>query len=71
MNYVAKLEFDNDVLALMKNGYKFLHEIKVIESPDMPKNAINDAPLKKAMQEMKVKAPLGEIRGQPRSAFKN
>ena len=69
VNYVAKLAFDEQVLALMKNGYKFLHEIKVIESPEMPKNAINDAPLKKAMQEMKAKAPLGEIRGQPRSAF--
>lgn len=71
VNYVAKLTFDDEVLALMKNGYKFLHEIKVIESPEMPKTAINDVPLKKAMQEMGVKAPLGEIRGQPRSAFKN
>lgn len=70
VNYVAKLTFDDEVLALMKNGYKFLHELKVIESAEMPKNAINDAPLKKAMQEMGVKAPLGEIRGQPRSAFK-
>lgn len=69
VNYVAKLTFDDDVLALMKNGYKFLHEIKVIESAEMPKTAINDAPLKQAMQEMRVKAPLGEIRGQPRAAF--
>ena len=28
------------------------NQIKAIESPDMPKTAINDAPLKKAMQEM-------------------
>ena len=69
VNYVAKLTFDDEVLALMKNGYKFLHEIKVIESAEMPKTAINDAPLKRAMQELGVKAPLGEIRGQPRSAF--
>ncbi len=69
VNYVAKLSFDDDVLASMKRGYAFLHSIKVIESAEMPKNAINDAPLKKAMQEMGVKAPLGEIRGQPRAAF--
>lgn len=71
VNYVAKLAFDDQVLALMTDGYKFLYKLKVIESPEMPKTAINDAPLKKAMQEMKVTAPLGEILGQPRSAFKN
>jgi hypothetical protein len=55
----------------MKDGYSFLHGLKVIESATMPATAINDVPLKKAMQEMAVKAPLGELRGQPRSAFKN
>lgn len=71
VNYIGQLTFDDKVLDLMNKGYKFLHQIKVIESPDMPKTAINDAPLKKAMQEMGVTAPLGEIRGLPRSAFKN
>jgi hypothetical protein len=47
-----------------------LHSIKVIDSPQMPKDAINPEPLRRAMQEMGVKAPLGEIRGQPRSAFR-
>jgi NitT/TauT family transport system substrate-binding protein len=70
VNYTAKLLFDDEVLATMKEGYAFLHSIKVIESPEMPKNAINPEPLKRAMQEMGAKAPLGEIRGQPRSAFK-
>jgi NitT/TauT family transport system substrate-binding protein len=70
VNYVAKLDFDNEVLATMKQGYVFLHSIKVIESPDMPKDAINAEPLRRAMKEMGVKAPLGEIRGQPRSAFR-
>jgi hypothetical protein len=70
VNYVAKLTFDNEVLAAMKEGYAFLHSIKVIESPDMPQNAINPEPLAKAMKEMGAKAPLGEIRGQPASAFK-
>jgi len=70
VNYVAKLTFDDEVLAAMKEGYTFLHSIKVIESPDMPDKAINAEPLKKAMQELGVKAPLGEIRGQPASAYK-
>ena len=35
----------------------------------MPENAINPEPLKQAMKEMGVGAPLGEIRGQPRTAF--
>lgn len=69
VNYIGQLTFDDKVLDLMKKGYKFLHELKVIESPEMPKTAINDAPLKKAMQEMGAKAPLGEIRGKPRAAF--
>ena len=36
---------------------------------EMPANAINPEPLKQAMKEMGVSAPLGEIRGQPRTAF--
>jgi NitT/TauT family transport system substrate-binding protein len=69
VNYIAKLTFDNDIMGLMKTGYSFLHSIKVIESPEMPANAINPEPLKQAMKEMGVSAPLGEIRGQPRTAF--
>jgi len=53
----------------MTTGYRFLHSIKVIESPVMPENAINPEPLQRAMKEMGVSAPLGEIRGQPRTAF--
>jgi NitT/TauT family transport system substrate-binding protein len=69
VNYVAKLAFDDDVMGLMTTGYRFLHSIKVIESAEMPVNAINPEPLKRAMQELAVKAPLGEIRGEPRTAF--
>jgi NitT/TauT family transport system substrate-binding protein len=69
VNYVAKLAFDADIMGLMTTGYRFLHSIKVIESPEMPQNAINPEPLKRAMQELGVSAPLGEIRGQPRTAF--
>ncbi|MFZ5555687.1 MAG: ABC transporter substrate-binding protein [Pseudomonadota bacterium] len=69
VNYVAKLAFDQEVLDLMKSGYAFLYSIKVIASPEMPKTAINPEPLNRAMQEMRVKAPLGEIRGQAPSDY--
>jgi ABC-type nitrate/sulfonate/bicarbonate transport system substrate-binding protein len=70
VNYVGKMSFDQDVLTLMKQGYEFLFKIKAIDKPDMPANAINDEPLKRALREMNAKAPLGEIKGQPRTAFK-
>jgi NitT/TauT family transport system substrate-binding protein len=70
VNYVGKMVFDQDVQQLMKRGYTFLHQIKAIDRADMPPTAINDAPLKRALAEMKANAPLGEIKGQPRSAFK-
>jgi NitT/TauT family transport system substrate-binding protein len=59
--YVGKMIFDDDVIKLMKNGYAFLHQIKVLKSPDMPKDAINDAPLKKALAEMRMTGPIGTI----------
>jgi ABC-type nitrate/sulfonate/bicarbonate transport system substrate-binding protein len=70
VNYVAKLAFDDEVMGLMTTGYRFLHSIKVIESPVMPETAINSAPLQQAMKELGVSAPLGEISGQPRTSFK-
>lgn len=70
VNYVGKMVFDAEVLDLMKRGYAFLYQIKAIDRGDMPPTAINDGPLKRALSELKTKAPLGEIKGQPRSAFK-
>lgn len=70
VNYVAKMAFDDEVLALMKNGYVFLNRIKAIDTPTMPANAINDGPLKRALAEMKVSAPIGQIKGEPATAFK-
>ena len=64
------MAFDGDVRDLMKRGYVFLHKIKAIDTPDQPATAINEEPLKRALAELKATAPLGEIRGQPRSAFK-
>lgn len=71
INYVGKMVFDDQVLEVMKTGYAFLHSIKVVESPDMPKDAINDGPLKQALKEMNLTAPIGKIEGQPRKAVTN
>jgi NitT/TauT family transport system substrate-binding protein len=68
INYIGKMVFDEDVLKVMRTGYAFLHSIKVVESPDMPKDAYNDQPLKQALSEMKLTAPIGRIEGQPRKA---
>jgi NitT/TauT family transport system substrate-binding protein len=60
--YVAKMAFDDDVQQLMKNGYAFLQQLKVIKEGDVPKDPINDAPLKKALADMKATAPIGVIK---------
>lgn len=64
INYVGKMVFDDEVLDLMKKGYAFLHSVKVTRSPEMPANPINDEPLRKALVELGIKAPVGSIRGQ-------
>lgn len=68
--YVGEMVFSEPVLKLMKKGYEFLHSIKVIKSGDIPADAINEGPVKAAMAEMKVTAPVVVIEGLPASAFK-
>lgn len=70
VNYVGKMVFDQDVIALMKKGYAFLYKLKVTDTPDMPATPINDGPLKQALKEMSLTAPIAVIRGVPRSTFK-
>jgi ABC-type nitrate/sulfonate/bicarbonate transport system substrate-binding protein len=70
VNYVGKMVFDQDVLNLMKKGYAFLYKLKVTDTPDMPAHPINDAPLKQALKEMSLTAPVAVIHGMPRTAFK-
>ncbi|MEW5911583.1 MAG: ABC transporter substrate-binding protein [Thermodesulfobacteriota bacterium] len=67
--YVGEMVFSPKVIDLMKKGYAFLHSIKVLKSPDIPKDAINDGPVKAAMKEMGVKAPVCVIKGLPASAY--
>jgi hypothetical protein len=54
----------------MKTGYAFLNSIKVLPKPDMPKDAYNDGPLKAALAEMGISAPVGTIIGEPRKEVK-
>jgi NitT/TauT family transport system substrate-binding protein len=60
--YVAKMVFDGEIQQLMKLGYSFLQKLKVIKEEDVPKDPINDAPLKKALADMKATAPVGVIK---------
>lgn len=69
VNYVAKMVFDQDVTEHMKKVYEFLSQIKVIQPGAVPQNPVNDAPLKQALREMRITAPVGEIRGQAPSAY--
>jgi hypothetical protein len=38
----------------------------VLTSSDMPANAYNDVPLKEALKQLGITAPVGEIKGEPR-----
>lgn len=67
VTYQAKMVFDDDVITLAKNGYAFLHELKVLKSPNPPENFYNDGPLQTALSEMNLNAPIGDIIGKPRS----
>jgi NitT/TauT family transport system substrate-binding protein len=68
--YIGEMVFSPRVLELMKKGYGFLHSLKVIKSGDIPKDAINDGPVKAALKEMGITAPVVQIEGMPASAFK-
>ena len=66
VNYVGKMVFDNEVLDIMKAGYEFLYSIKVVPDPQIPKDAYNDGPLKKALADLGAATPIGVIYGVPR-----
>jgi NitT/TauT family transport system substrate-binding protein len=68
--YIGEMVFSPRVKDIMKKGYAFLHSIKVIQSPDIPEDAINEEPVKAALKEMGLTAPVVEIKGMPFSKFK-
>ncbi|MEX1303000.1 MAG: NrtA/SsuA/CpmA family ABC transporter substrate-binding protein [Desulfotignum sp.] len=68
--YIGEMVFSPRVKELMTKGYDFLHSIKVITSPGIPDDAINETPVKEALKEMGLTTPVVEIRGLPASSFK-
>ena len=68
--YEGEMVFSPRVLDLMKKGYEFLYSLKVIPSPEIPKDAINEGPVTQALKEMGLKAPVAVIKGLPASAYK-
>ena len=60
--------FDDDILDIMTKGYAFLHSVKVLKSPVVPENAYNDMPIKEALKQMGMSAPIGKIMGEPRKS---
>ncbi len=68
--YRGEMIFSPAVIDLMKKGYAFLHSIKVLKSPNIPKDAVNDGPVTAAMKEMGVTAPVALIEGRPASDYK-
>lgn len=67
--YVGAMVFSPRVISLMEKGYGFLHSLKVIKSPDVPEDAINEGPVKAALKELGMTAPVVTIYGSPASAF--
>lgn len=61
--YIGEMIFSPRVKDLMAKGYKFLHSLKVIRSPEIPEDAINEEPVKSALKEMGIQAPVVEIKG--------
>lgn len=70
VKYIGEMVFSPRVLDIMAKGYKFLNAMKIIPSPEIPPDAINEGPVKAALAEMNLKAPVVEIEALPMSALK-
>ena len=69
VKYIGEMSFTPRVLDIMRVGYEFLHKLKVIDSGEMTKDAINEGPVKAALAEMGLSAPVAEIQARPMSAY--
>lgn len=67
--YSGEMLFTDRTMDLIDKGFKFLHSIKVLRSPEIPEDAINDGPVKAAMKEMGETVPVCEIVGLPESDY--
>jgi NitT/TauT family transport system substrate-binding protein len=68
--FIGEMVFSPRVKELMEKGYDFLYSLKVIRSPGIPDDAINEEPVKAALKEMGLTTPVVEIKGMPASSFK-
>jgi NitT/TauT family transport system substrate-binding protein len=69
VKYIGEMAFTPRVLDIMRAGYEFLHKLKVTDSSEMPKDAINEGPVKAALAEMGMSVPVVEIKALPLSAY--
>ncbi len=69
IKYVGEMVFSPKVMDIMAKGYKFLNSMKIIPSPEIPADAINEAPVKAALAEMGIKPPVVEIEALPMAAY--
>jgi hypothetical protein len=69
IKYVGEMIFSPKVMDIMAKGYAFLHSMKIIPSPEIPADAINEGPVKAALAEMGIKPPVVEIEALPMAAY--
>jgi NitT/TauT family transport system substrate-binding protein len=67
---VQEYIFTDRAKTLANQSIAFLHKIKKVPQPKLRDGAIMDEVARQILKERGLKAPLGEIKGQPLSAFK-
>ena len=63
--------FNDKVKQLLSASTKFLHENKKVPAATLRDGAVDDAVAREVLAARGLKSPLGEIRGQPMTAFEN
>jgi NitT/TauT family transport system substrate-binding protein len=69
-NILVQVGFDAKVMEFIRESFVFLHEKKAITVDKPLEGAIYTALVDAAIREMKIKVPLGSIKGLPVSEFK-
>jgi NitT/TauT family transport system substrate-binding protein len=67
---IQEFVFTDRVMALVKAATAFLHKYKKVPNPTLREGAIMDGVARELLKERGLTAPLGEIKGQPLSAYK-
>lgn len=61
--------FDDEVMNMISDATKFLHEIKSVHVPQLPKESIMPEFTAKILKEKGLKVPLGKIEAQPIDSY--